>query len=217
MTEVTIGNLAPGSSNSFTVAAVGGGGAVSGLSNTVTVNNQALPGGKTVVNYSAAPSAGSTTVKADILVPYAFVRLYIWDSLECDWDNDPGWPVNYDSADYVCAHYMVEGTTLFKYSGVTPPGFTNAPWSWTSIGTVPVDVTGYTYTWNLPIGTSTTDTSKFVVQTQGYGPSTNAFQPDPSDYDCKGSILCTTPDLLKWCDHAVNTLQRTDNPIYSTA
>ncbi|KAG2419319.1 hypothetical protein HFD88_004114 [Aspergillus terreus] len=70
------------------------------------------------------------------------------------------------------------------------------------------------YTWTLPLGTSTIDTSKFVVQAQGYNPLTNVFEPDPTAYDCKGSSMCTTPDFVKWCDHAVNTLQRYDDPFY---
>ncbi len=216
MTEVTVGGLAPGTANTFTVKAIGGGGSESGASNAATANTKPLPDGKTVINFSSSPSAGSTTIKADILVPYAFVRVYIWDGLDCDWDKDPGWPVNNKVDSYVCTHYMVEGETLFKYNGVTPPGFVNAPWSWASVGTVPVTLSGYTYTWTLPIGTSTTDTSKFVIQTQGYGPYGNAFAPDPKDYDCHGSTLCTTPNLVKWCDAAVNKLTRNDSPIYNT-
>ena len=30
----------------------------------------------------------------------------------------------------VCIRYMVEGTTLYKYSGTLPEGSTAAPWSW---------------------------------------------------------------------------------------
>jgi hypothetical protein len=105
MTEVTVGNLKPGTTNTFTVAALGGGGSESGFSNSATANTKSLPDGKTVINYSAAPSSGSTTIRADVLVPYAFLRIYIWDSLDCDWDNDPGWPVNNKVDSYVCAHY----------------------------------------------------------------------------------------------------------------
>lgn len=110
---------------------------------------------------------------------------------------------------------MVEGTTLYKYSGTLPAGSTAPPWAWSVVGPVTLDITAYTYKWTLPIGTLTTDTSKFVVQAQGYNPLTNAFSPKPDDYDCKGSSMCATPDLLKWCDHAANSLQRSDTFFYT--
>ncbi|KAF7136979.1 hypothetical protein CNMCM5793_006730 [Aspergillus hiratsukae] len=214
MTTITIGGLASGTSYMFHVSAVGGGGSLGSASNTVTVNTESLPGGKTVVNYDSSPSATSTTIQADILVPYSFVRLYLWDSVGCDFDTDPGWSVNFNIDHYVCTHYMVEGTTLYKYNGVLPEGSTAPPWSWEVVSTITLDITGYTYKWTLPLGTSTFDTSKFVVQAQGYNPLTNAFEPDPTAYDCEGSTMCTTPDFVKWCDQAVNTLQRNDQPSY---
>ncbi|KAH7383114.1 Spherulation-specific family 4-domain-containing protein [Cadophora sp. MPI-SDFR-AT-0126] len=214
MTQVTVGNLVAGTSNTFTVRAVGGGGVESGDSNSATASTKSLPDGKTVINYKSSPSEGSTTITADILVPYAFVRLYIWDALDCDWEVNPGWPVNNKVDSYVCTHYMVEGETLFKYSGTPTIPFAYAPWAWTSISSVTRVISGYTYTWTLPLGTSTTDTSKFVVQTQGYGPYGTVFSPDPKDYDCQGSTLCSTPNLLSWCDKAVNNLTRNDSPIY---
>lgn len=179
MTEVTIGNLAPGTSNSFVVYAVGGGGSTSGGSNAVTAQTLALPGGATVTNTTADAESASTTIQADILVPYAFVRVYIWDTIMCDLSSDPGWPINYADTLYVCTRYMIEGTTLYKYSGTLASGSTNAPWAWTAIDTAPVSVNGYTYTWTLPIGTSTIKTSCFVIQVQGYNPIGNDFVPDP--------------------------------------
>ncbi|KAH8431510.1 uncharacterized protein LDX57_009173 [Aspergillus melleus] len=217
MTTITIGGLTSGSSHELHVKAVGGGGDTGSPSNTVTVNTKSLPGGKTVVNYHSSPGATSTTIQADILVPYSFVRLYLWDSVGCEFDTNPGWSVNFKVDNYVCTHYMVEGTTLYSYNGVLPEGSTAPPWSWKVVDTITLDVTGYTYKWTLPLGTSTVDTSKFVVQAQGYNPLTNAFEPDPIAYDCKGSPMCTTPDLLKWCDHAVNTLHRDDDPFYFAA
>lgn len=216
MTAITIGGLQSGTSNTFSIRAVGGGGNTGSSSNTVTVNTESLPNGKTIADYNVTAGATSTTYHADILVPYAFVRLYIWDSVECEFENDPGWSVNFVTDDYVCTHYMVEGTTLYKYSGTLPVGSTAPPWSWSEVGLITLSITGYTYTWTLPLGTSTTDTSKFVIQAQGYNPFINVFDPDPSAYDCKGSTLCTTPDLLKWCDHAVNSLVRTDDLTYGT-
>ncbi|RAH78951.1 hypothetical protein BO86DRAFT_402295 [Aspergillus japonicus CBS 114.51] len=214
MTEVTIGSLASGTSYTIYVSAVGGGGRLGSSSNQVTVATKQLPGGKTVTNYKSSPQENSTVIEADVLVPYSSVRLYIWDSIECDFDEDPGWGVNFNVDDYVCTHYMVDGSTLYRYDGVLPKGSTASPWSWEAIDTVNLNIWGYTYTWTLPLGASTVDTTKFVVQAQGYNPMINVFEPDPSDYDCEGSSMCTTPDLLKWCDHAVSYLFRDDDLNY---
>ncbi|KAE8332768.1 fibronectin type III domain protein [Aspergillus sergii] len=214
MTTITIGGLQPGAKHVFHVSAVGGGGNIGTASMTVAVMTESLPNGKTIANYHSSPAADSTTITADILVPYAFIRLYIWDSVGCEFDTNPGWSVNFKIDEYVCTHYMVEGTTLYKYSGTLPEGSTAPPWAWSVVGPITLDTKDYTYTWTLPLGTSTIDTSKFVIQAQGYNPLTNVFEPDPSDYDCKGSSMCTTPSFLKWCDHAVNSLQRNDVPSY---
>ncbi|KAH7390394.1 hypothetical protein BKA64DRAFT_747488 [Cadophora sp. MPI-SDFR-AT-0126] len=210
MTSMTIGGLSPGNSYEFYVLPVGQGGNTGFSSNRVTVNTNALPGGVSIINYSASPSGGSTTFKADILVPYAFVHLYIWDSIDCELDTDPGWSINFSGDGYVCTTYMVEESTLYKYTGTIPAGSINAPWAWTSMGDITRTISGYTYTWTLPLGTVTVDTSKYVVQVQGYNPYTTVFEPDPKEYDCKGSTLCTTPGFLAWCDHAVNHLGRND-------
>jgi hypothetical protein len=216
MTAITIGGLRPKNTYELHVSAVGGSGNLGVSSNTVTVNTKALPKGNTITNYASSPGTDSSTFTADILIPYAFVRLYIWDSVGCDFDMNPGWSVNFKVDRYVCTHYMVEGTTLYKYSGTLPEGSTAPPWSWSSVGPITLEITDYTYKWTLPIGTSTVDTGKFVIQAQGYNPLTNVFQPDPTAYDCKGSSMCTTPELLAWCDHAVNTLHRTDDPFYTS-
>jgi hypothetical protein len=218
MTEITIGGLEPGSLNSFHVSAVGGGGSIGSSSNVVSITTTALPNGMAVTDFSSSSAAESTIYQANILIPYSFVRLYIWDSVDCDFDSDLGWTINFDATDYVCAQYMVEGSTLYKYNGVLPSGSTAPPWSWEVVASIPVEISGYTYTWTLPIGTSTTDTSKFVIQAQGYAPLVNAFDPLPNAYDCKGSGLCgSTPNLLAWCDHAVNDLTRSDTFFYNNS
>ncbi|TVY84131.1 hypothetical protein LSUE1_G002188 [Lachnellula suecica] len=158
MTQVTVGNLAVGTSGyTFAVSPVGGDGSESGKSSSVSSGTQSpSTKGRYVINTSVTNSASSTTYKADIIVPYAFVRVYIWASdLGCDWTTSPGWPINYNTDSYVCAHYMIEGETLYQYSGVVGGSTQNAPWSWTQLGPVPVVQSGYTYTWTVPIGTST--------------------------------------------------------------
>ncbi|KAB5511567.1 Spherulation-specific family 4-domain-containing protein [Coniochaeta sp. 2T2.1] len=181
MTSITIGGVPPGTAHTFTVTAVGSGGTTGPSSPSASTTTMSLPGGKPVTQASASILGSMTTIKADILVPYAFLCIYIWDSLECDFQENPGWPINYKATP----------KTLHRYTGdPLPEGSTAAPWKWTNITDIVVDTTGYTYTWTLPLGTSTTDTSKFVVQAQGYGPYINVFDPAPDDYDCKGSGLC---------------------------
>ncbi|KAL3473266.1 Spherulation-specific family 4-domain-containing protein [Aspergillus californicus] len=201
-TTITVGDLKAGSTYTLHVSAVGGDGTLGSPSNSVTVTTKALPLGKTITNYASKPQADTTTFTADILVPYAFIRLYVWDSVGCEFDTNPGWSVNFKIDEYVCTHYMVEGTTLYKYSGTLPEGSTAPPWSWTPVGPITLDVTGYTYTWTAPLGTSTVNTGKFVIQAQGYNPLTNVFYPEPGAYDCKGSSL-------------FNTLYRGDDEFYS--
>jgi hypothetical protein len=224
MLDVKIGDLQPGTQYSFYIHYLAPDEKTSfGSSETRTITTLALPDGLTVINNKVSISKGSTTISADILVPYAFLRLFIWDRVNgCDWDKNPAWPINKDNNFLVCTHYMVEGKTLHKYSGLTPPGFKNAPWTWTPIDSVPIVVSGYTHTWTLPIGSSTTNTDRYVIQAQGYGPYTNIFNPDPDKqaYTCSGifSSSCSSqPNLRKWCDETANdVLVRTDDLTYGT-
>ncbi|KAF3392625.1 hypothetical protein F1880_008918 [Penicillium rolfsii] len=77
MIKVTLGGLTSGASYDFKVNAVGGNGALGSPSDTVTITTKSLPGGRTIANWESTPGDSSTIIKADILVPYAFVRLYI--------------------------------------------------------------------------------------------------------------------------------------------
>lgn len=184
MTRVTVGMIDPGTSGlSFSVKTVGGGDIESGSSNSVGASTMALPGGKPIINVRAAPQAGFTTYSADVLVPYSFVRVYITYSEStgtCDWTDHPAWPVNYNTFSFYCGVYMVENTNLYRYSGTITNPSTNIPWAWSQMGAVHVDQTGYTYTWVVPVGSSTMDTTSFVIQTQGYGPAADVFSPCPS-------------------------------------
>ncbi|KAF7164134.1 hypothetical protein CNMCM5623_008824 [Aspergillus felis] len=223
MSRVTIGNINPGSSMSFSVRAIGTDGNETGDSNAVTATTQSLPNNQAVTNVKVGKSATSTTIQADFLVPYAFMRVYLTDpDTRCQM---PAWPINYNTGNFICTHYMVENEALYQYSGANlTEGQTNYPWAWSSVGAAPVKRDGYTFTWTLPVGTDTTDSSYFSVQAQGYGPLTNVFHPCPSQwddgkpgagafctglspYDCKGETLCSTTNV-KWCDKAVNQMNR---------
>jgi hypothetical protein len=109
------------------------------------VNTKSLPGGKTVINYNSSPSTTLTTIQADILVPYSFIHLYLWDSMGYEFDSDLGWSVNFKVNYYIYTHHMVKGTTLYKYSSVLPKGSTSPLWLWEVVSTITLDITSYTY------------------------------------------------------------------------
>ncbi|PLB48819.1 fibronectin type III domain protein [Aspergillus steynii IBT 23096] len=223
MTEVTIGNIKPGSSMSFTVRARSATGKETADSNSVKATTDELPNNQAITNAKVSSTATSTTIQADVLVPFAFLRVFLTDpDTNCQM---PAWPINYNLGNYICTHHMVEGENFFQYSGAKlAKGETNYPWSWSPQGSAPVSRDGYTYTWKLPIGSSSVDPNYFVVEGQGYGPLTNIFHPCPSTwsdsttatgayctgkgpYDCKGEPLCSTMNV-KFCDKAVNQMQR---------
>ncbi|MEU1183783.1 spherulation-specific family 4 protein [Streptomyces sp. NPDC005820] len=175
MTTATVGGLTPGgSSYQIKVLAQSSGGTESAPSNTVTVTTLSLPGGKTVSNVKVSATATTATISADFLVPYSFRRLYFWtpvaDFTGC---GAFAWTINYQTASYVCGYYMVEGTTLYKYTGTA-----DSQWSWSPMGTVSISRSGYTYTWNVPYGTSGGVSADHVVlQAEGYNPLVNYFTP----------------------------------------
>ncbi|KAH2312531.1 hypothetical protein KXV47_003722 [Aspergillus fumigatus] len=223
MARVTIGNISPGSSMSFSVRAIGKNGKETIDSHSVSATTQSLPNNQAVTNVKVGKSATSTTIQADFLIPHAFMRVYLTNpDTHCQM---PAWPINFNAGNFICTHYMVENEVLYEYSGAKlTEGQTNYPWAWSSKGAAPVKRNGYTFTWTLPVGTDTTDSSYFSVQAQGYGPLTNVFHPCPSEwddgkpsagafctvsspYDCKGETLCSTTNV-KWCDKAVNQMNR---------
>lgn len=177
MTEVTVGGLTPGTSYSFSVAAIGGGGVESARSTARSTSTLELPGGQTITNLVSTPSADSTTIEADVVVPYATLRLFFWDEVNCDANTVPAWSVSVNGTS-VCARYMLEGRTLYHYIGEPPYDPPGVPWLWDPIATgVEIARSGYTYTWSVPLGTSTFDTTKFVVQAEGLGPATTVSSP----------------------------------------
>jgi hypothetical protein len=214
MTSITIGGLQPGSSNSVHVTAIGGGGVEGGQSPTASVNTKPLPDGKSIFNPSYTASGGSSTYQADVLIPYAFVRLFIWDMVDCPIESHPAWPINFgDKGHYVCTQYMVEGRSLYKSTGVILPG-EKAPFTFTKVADVPPEISEYTYKWTLPYGSDTFETSRFLVQGQGYNPKMELMQPGAEAYDCTGSLYCG-PGLTAACDVAAAKIVRKDTYPYA--
>lgn len=187
MTTVTIGSLAPGTYYHFNIFALNGDGTLTASSaSAIAMTTKSLPGaGQTVSQMSVSGGESQTIYKATILVPHAFVRVFVWDKECYDPSHFPltswaAWPINYDALDVVCNHYMVEGEYLYHYTGSGgSAAFENAKWTWTQLAEAPLVQSGYEYTWTVPMGTSTMNTSHFLIQVQGYGPMANVFQPCP--------------------------------------
>jgi hypothetical protein len=183
-----VGGLTPGTSvNTFSITALGGDGSETDFLDTKQSPTEALPEpGQFVANISASPSDDVTIFQASVLVPYGFVRVFIWSDVdECT--AGQGWTINYSVTDWVCALYMVEDDTFYKYSGSLESNG-DLPWEWTELDSVTVVQSAYEFTWTVPIGTSTINTSNFVIQVQGYNPFLNVFHP------CSGVILDGGPD-----------------------
>jgi len=244
LTRATIGMLKPGTSSiSFevrTVLSSGGGGA----SKSISASTKNLPSGNSISNVSYKKNGNTVIYTADVLVPYAFVRLFIGGphkpiGASAGWPIDAGLSTENGGGDavaqYSLVNYLVEGNDFYsgfyKYTGAYIEGGSgNADWTWSPQGTAPQSQSGYTYTWNVPLGDTDALPDNYVVQGQGYAPIQNVFggplrsykcagEPcdDNTDYDCKGSSLCSLPTLLAWCDHAVNNLNRTDILTYGTS
>ena len=227
MIQTTVGNLPTGSSGlTFTIYGIGSDGTASKASQSVTGKTLSLPGGTTVDNVKVSSTATTITYEADVLIPYGFLRVFITDP-----DNNcvlPAWPIPYNKGGRICAHYVVEADTLYTYnSPMIDEATTNWGWNWKQQGewaNVKIDRDVYHYKWTLPVGTSTVNPNYFVIQAEGYGPLTNVIGPCPDrwkknppnagasctgnlPYDCQGATLCSTT-LVKWCDKAVNNMQR---------
>lgn len=239
MTRVTVGSLDTNSAYEFKIRAIGRSGDQSGFSNVVKQKTNPLPDGKPIINIAVTEHHSKTIYEADILIPFAFNRIFITEThTEC---NYAAYPMSTDHST-ICAKWMIEGSTFYKYSGAqTPTGWT---WQWTpmslldSLGqNMKVERNKYHYKWYVPITSSTTT---FVVQGEGLNPRTDVFFPTPCNweartdrpvaivlpgtyrliygqgkhdfcpYNCKGEALCSTSSV-KWCDKYV--LPHTPCPI----
>jgi hypothetical protein len=225
MSRIRIGNLRGWNALTFTVRAVAKDGIPSDPSPSQSIRLKHLPESKPVMNIKHTRTTDSLIYEADVYLPYGFIRIYITDpSKSCSLHKktpEPAWPINH-AAGFACAHYMIEGKTLYRYTGAIPANIDLYPWSWTPITSrdnVQVERNGYHYRWvvkrNL-IEKITLDTSKYVIQAEGYNLIANVFSPCPekfwtsSDswsyclgYDCSKCKLTNTG----WCDKAIRSIE----------
>jgi hypothetical protein len=186
LTRATIGMLDPGSSGiSFEVRTVLASGSSGGSSRTISASTKSLPADGPIANVRYTQNGDTVVYKADVLVPYAFVRLFIGIK-QPDVGIGRGWPIQVPEVDaqgvahHEIVNYMVEGNDFYsgfyKYTGAWyETTIANADWTWASIGVAPQSQSGYTYTWNVPFTGTDAVASEYVIQGQGYAPINNVF------------------------------------------
>lgn len=142
---VTLGGFKPGTLRLvFEISAISADGTETDRSEPVMTWTKALPGqDQAITSMNMSASAIETTYAADVLVPHEVHRIFIWagdrNNSQCDLTSVPAWPIYYNATSFICAHYMLEGTTVYNYSGtatINPiTSQISMPWSWMAIGT----------------------------------------------------------------------------------
>ncbi|KAH8645713.1 hypothetical protein BX600DRAFT_534090 [Xylariales sp. PMI_506] len=150
--------------------AVGGDGPESARSNEVTASTESAPvADQYILNAAASASADSTTHTAEVIVSYAYVSVYITYTVD---GLQSITPAAITSARYtwLSQAFCTRTTTTDLIPLKAPPKFLGRGQK-----SVPVPVVqdGYSFTWTLPIGTSTMDIAAFVIQTEDYAPLLN--------------------------------------------
>ncbi|KAF1808040.1 hypothetical protein P152DRAFT_425554 [Eremomyces bilateralis CBS 781.70] len=235
MRKVTIGNiLIETKAMVVTVKAIGADGKMGDASNPHGGATKGLDG-RVVRDVKIKTSPTETTIEANVLLPYGFIRIYFTD--DSRYHNWGAWPISY-GPNFVTAHYMVEGSTLFKYDGpATADANDNREFKWKEVGernNVKITRDKTHFKWVIPMGTSNegVDPTYAVIQTEGYNRFTNVFLPCPSDmsekkgtdnaycigqraYDCQGAPLCGHAlNTVKNCDLAASFLLNEPDTIY---
>ncbi|KAF2429956.1 hypothetical protein EJ08DRAFT_589813 [Tothia fuscella] len=186
--QVTVGNLKSGvKGHTFRVAAISEHGSNNSppLSGPVIANTPPLPDGKPIVNVKVDTSGSEVVYEADVLVPYAFIRILLTNS-----DSDchiPSYPTSTEGARYLCSHYMIEGQTSYKYAATAVDPKTKFwPWLWSTTSKLDNDGNNmiverdrHHYKWYVPKANASFDYSNIIVQGEGFNPRTNVFVPQP--------------------------------------
>lgn len=185
MTRATVGMLEPGTSGIHLEVRTLSMSDITETPISAIVSTTALPADGAITNVHYSQNGDMVTYTADVLVPFAFVRLFISGPQP----SFPryGWPVTLATSEYnqyKIMNYLVEGndfySTFFKYTGAYYEGSsTPADWSWNPIDT-PGEPTsqsnsGYTYTWTFPADTTDAVLYVWLVQGQGYAPISNVW------------------------------------------
>jgi hypothetical protein len=134
-----------------------------------------------MTNFGYTLDGDTATFKVDVLVPYAFVRLFLGGKLSGS--ERKGWPIRMGSLESPQGplgvfSYLVEGNdfycSLYEYTGSwTTSSSANADWTWNLIGVVQQSQSGYMYTWTVPLAGTNAEAGYWAVQGQGYAPFSN--------------------------------------------
>ncbi|XMA20860.1 hypothetical protein WAI453_013651 [Rhynchosporium graminicola] len=200
LNRATIGMIEPGTANiAFEVRTVLASGDRGGSPRSISASTKELPKNGTMTNISFERNGGSVTYTADVLVPYAFVRLFLGVK-DVGMGIAHGWPIEAEklwgagTQLHEVVNYLVEGNEFysgfFKYSGTWyEASKNNADWGWAPIGTAPQQQNGYTHTWVVPIAGTDIDPKEYVIQGQGYAPVKNVLMGSTRFYQST-CILC---------------------------
>ncbi|KAL2856115.1 SGNH hydrolase-type esterase domain-containing protein [Aspergillus pseudodeflectus] len=186
LTRATVGMIEPGTSGiSFEVRTVLSSGSGGGSWRTISASTKSLPEDGSIASVGFNLNGDTVTYTADVLVPYAFVRLFIGKD-QPDPGIGRGWPIQAPPdvtgrAQHQIVNYLVEGNDfysgLYKYAGAWyETTSANADWTWSSIGEAKQTQNGYTYTWVVPLGGTDAVAKEYVIQGQGYAPIKNVFK-----------------------------------------
>ncbi|KAL4981835.1 hypothetical protein BDW68DRAFT_171758 [Aspergillus falconensis] len=186
LTRATVGMIEPGTSGiSFEVRTVLSSGSGGGSSRTISASTKSLPEDGSIASVGFTLNGDTVTYTADVLVPYAFVRLFIGKD-QPDPGIGRGWPIQAPPdvtgrAQHQIVNYLVEGNDfysgLYKYAGAWyETTSANADWTWSSIGEAKQTQNGFTYTWVVPLGGTDAVAKEYVIQGQGYAPIKNVFK-----------------------------------------
>lgn len=183
MNRATVGMIEPGSSDLSFEVRTRTVGAKGGESTLVTASTKSLPESGAISNLTRKKDGDALIITADVLVPYAFVRLFLSS------EGDPfspgsltGWPLEFAtrSGETGVFNYLVEGNdfyaNLFSYTGTWSLGSTaNAEWTWAAEHhLVSQTQKGYTYMWTI-VWPEADGEIDLAVQGQGYAPLTNVM------------------------------------------
>jgi hypothetical protein len=126
LTRATVGMIEPGTSGiSFEVRTVLSPGSGGGSLRTISASTKSLPEDSSIASVGFTLNGNTVTYTADVLVPYAFVRLFIGKD-QPDPGIGRGWPIQAPPdvtgrAQHQIVNYLVEGNDfysgLYKYAG----------------------------------------------------------------------------------------------------
>jgi hypothetical protein len=137
------------------------------------VSTKSLPANGTIANVSFTQNGDTVIYKVDVLVPYAFVQLFISIKEKHGFViGKHGWLIDmgyYKGRGLLyIANYLVEGNDFYsgfcKYTGTWgAESKTNIEWSWSSIGVAPQSQSGYMYMWNVPLAGTDATASEYLI------------------------------------------------------